>query len=142
MYATPGEVRQATGDTITLDEPALGRLVGIASGIIQRSTRRAVYATTPLGLPEDNDLLDAMRDATIAQVRAWHEANILGEVTTGGATAPATVKASGSNGKSITLDTGTSDAAKSHLLTGGLSLEAELILDGVGLLTGLPGVYL
>ena len=119
----------------------LDRLVRFASGIIQRATRRARYDTTPLGLPQDETLMTAMREATVAQIRAWVEADLWEQVATAGVKVGTVLKSSSINGKSITLDTSASDAARAHLLAGGLSLEAELILDNAGLLSGLPGVY-
>ena len=74
-------------------------------------------------------------------MRSWLEADAVEDVLTGGATTEATLSSTSSNGKSITLDNSAATTARTHLVSGGLGAEAELILDAMGLLGGMPGVY-
>ena len=104
-------------------------------------TRAAVYSTDRDGYPTFTPTRDALRDATAAQVIAWAEADMLGDVLTGGVKAEARVASSSINGASVNLDHTQADTARLHLYAGGLGVEAMLILDDAGLLHALPGVY-
>lgn len=142
-YVTVSELRgQAPNDTLdTYDDNTLTRLAAHASRIVRTHTRAAVYSTDLDGYPTYSPTRDALRDATAAQVIAWAEADMLGDVLTGGVKAEARVSSSSINGASVSLDTGQADAARAHLYAGGLGVEAMLILDDAGLLHALPGVY-
>lgn len=142
-YVTVSELRgQAPNDTLdTHDDDTLARLAAHASRIIRNHTRAAVYSTDRDGMPTCQPVRDAMCDATAAQVIAWAEAGMLGDVLTGGVKAEARVASSSINGASANLDHTQADAARLHLYTGGLGAEAMLILDDAGLLHALPGVY-
>ena len=142
-YATLDETKQTIPDTLLadVDDVTLGRLVTHASLTIRRATRNATYNTDHDHLPRSETLRHTFRDATTAQVRAWLEADAVEDVLTGGATAEATLSSTSSNGKSITLDNSAATAARARLASGGLGAEAELILDAMGLLGGMPGVY-
>ena len=142
-YVTVSELRgQAPNDTLdTHDDDTLTRLAAHASRIIRTHTRAAVYYTDQDGMPTFGPIRDAMRDATAAQVIAWAEAGMLGDVLTGGVKAEARVASSSINGASVNLDHTQADAARLHLYAGGLGVEAMLILDDAGLINALPGVY-
>lgn len=142
-YATLNDLKDQTPDTLLadVDDVTLGRLVTHATLTIRRATRNATYSTDDDHLPRSETLRHTFRDATIAQVRSWLEADAVEDVLTGGATAEATLSSTSSNGKSITLDNSTATTARTHLVSGGLGAEAELILDTMGLLGGMPGVY-
>lgn len=142
-YATLDETKQTIPDILLayVDDVTLGRLVTHASLTIRRATRNATYRADDNHLPRSETLRHTFRDATIAQVRSWLEADAVEDVLTGGATAEATLSSTSSNGKSITLDNSTATTARAHLVSGGLGAEAELILDTMGLLGGMPGVY-
>lgn len=142
-YATLNDLKDQTPDTLLadVDDVTLGRLVTHASRTIRRATRNATYNTDHDHLPRSETLRHTFRDATTAQVRSWLEADAVEDVLTGGATAEATLSSTSSNGKSITLDNSAATTARTHLVGGGLGAEAELILDTMGLLGGMPGVY-
>lgn len=141
-YATLNDAKADLPDDLVtgVDDTTLGRLVSHASRVVGRATRRAVYNTDNEGMPRSETLRTVFRDATVAQTRSWLEAGLVDEVFTGGVTMQASVSSSSSNGKSITFDNTASDAARAHLVGGGLGAEAELILESVGLLGGMPGV--
>lgn len=68
IFATPEQLAEWTGD------PAPANAVGLlrtASGLISRSTRTAIYATTPAGLPSAPKIAEAFRDAATAQAAFW-----------------------------------------------------------------------
>lgn len=142
-YATLDDAKTQLPATLLedVDDTTLGRLVSHASRTIGKATRHATYDTDDDHLPRSETLRNVFREATVAQVRSWIEANLVEELFTGGATTEARVSSSGINGKSVSFDHSQSDAARAHLIGGGLGAEASLILDQVGLLGGLPGVY-
>lgn len=73
-YATVTDLEDVLPD-IT-DVPTLTRRIEVASRWVRSATRAAIYDTTPTGLPEDEDLRDAMRDAVVEQIRVWHATGI------------------------------------------------------------------
>lgn len=130
----PAELLPDDGDK------TLKRLLRIATGRVRHATRRAMYSVTPNGLPSDDDLRDALRDATVAQVYAFLEWGLAEAVITGGMGVEATVSTASINGASVTLDESVMLDGRQHLIDGGLSEMAETYLEEVGLLHGLPGV--
>ena len=142
VYATPTQVREyAHAVELPEDDQVLVRLIRMASATIRNATRRAIYDTTPAGLPKDVDVEEAFREATCAQVAAICTAGLEAEVFTGGVTQPAVVRSSSINGGSVTYDTSSADDARALLLGGGLCPEATMLLDAEGLLRGLPAIY-
>lgn len=73
VYATPTEVEDFTGYPAPDNATALIRN---ASAMVRDITRLARYDTLPNGLPEDDDLRDAMKEAVCAQVESWTAAGI------------------------------------------------------------------
>lgn len=130
----PAELLPDDGDK------TLKRLLRIATGRVRHATRRAMYSVTPNGLPADDDLRDALRDATVAQVYAFLEWGLAEAVITGGMGVEATVSTASINGASVTLDESVMLDGRQHLIDGGLSEMAETYLEEAGLLHGLPGV--
>ena len=47
-----------------------------ASSLVQRAVRSARFAVTPAGMPEDPDVMDALRGAVCEQVTVWVENDI------------------------------------------------------------------
>ena len=142
-YVTVPEVKQLAPNQVLdgLTDLQLTRLTQHASRIIRSHTRAAVYATTTEGMPTDPRVRDAMRDAAATQIVAWAESGLTADVLSGGVTAQARVAKSTMNGASVDLDNSVADAARTHLLAGGLGVEAMMILDDVGLTHALPGVW-
>nr|DAS39058.1 MAG TPA: head to tail adaptor [Caudoviricetes sp.] len=140
-YATVDEFLRFDPTTPLADQQKLlARLLAHASGLVRHATRRAIYTTTPNGLPKDPDLLEAMQEATMVHVQALSDAGLAQAFFTGGATLDATVSSSSIDGASVTVDTSTADSARAALLAGGLAPDAEMILRDAGLLGGLPGI--
>lgn len=72
VYATPTDVENAASDLDALPEgPALDRWLATASRLVTRATRADHYSTTPAGLPDDDTIAEAFRDAAIIQVLYW-----------------------------------------------------------------------
>lgn len=74
IFATPADVEK------WMDEPLDGRsvdsLLRRASSLVQRAVRSARFAVTPAGMPEDPDVMDALRGAVCEQVTVWVENDI------------------------------------------------------------------
>lgn len=121
-----------------LDDTQLDRMISLASAIMRRETRGALYAVDDAGMPADGRIIDAFKYATSAQVQAWVEADITDQLSTGGATSEALVASSSNNGSSVTMDYSESAKAREHLLGGGLALGALLLLEDAGLTSGKP----
>lgn len=58
------------------DTDDLERLIAVASGMVRSATRSARYAVDSAGKPSEDDIIDAFRDATCAQVATWVRAEI------------------------------------------------------------------
>ncbi|MFH9013969.1 hypothetical protein ACH4C6_21640 [Streptomyces sp. NPDC017943] len=68
VYATTAEYEAYTGT----EAPAgAARLLARASRLVSAATKAAVYDTDPAGFPSDEDVREAFRDATCAQVEVW-----------------------------------------------------------------------
>ena len=121
-----------------VDDNRLDRMINLASAIMRRETRGAIYSVNEAGMPTDERIRDAFKYATSAQVQAWVEADITDQLSTGGATSEALVASSSNNGSSVTMDYSESAKAREHLLGGGLALGAMLLLEDAGLTSGKP----
>ena len=81
VYATSAEYEVFAGGESPDD---LARLLERASEVIGDFTKTAWYATDDHGMPTDEDVLEALRKATCAQVEFWmagdEEDDILGPV--------------------------------------------------------------
>lgn len=132
MYATSGDVERWIGAPPPEKAEALIRRASVMVGV---ATRMARYATTPAGMPVDPDIVDALRDATTAQVAAWHTAGI--DATSEEVTAR--VAKTSLDGASLDYDTRAADE-KTLALRTTLCDEARDILDLAGLLGGHPWV--
>lgn len=62
-YAAPGDLPEGTED------PDMKIL--LASAIVREATITAIYAVTPDGTPEDPDLAELFKAATVAQIAYW-----------------------------------------------------------------------
>lgn len=143
-YATPAEVTHTIhSHTPEQDIPEPGvmdRIIGISSMLIRHATRSARYTTLPSGLPADDDVADAMRDATIAHCHALIAAALTADdINTGGAAGP-TVTATSAKGASITLEKSQGDVTREMLRAGHLCHEAQMILRDARLTNRQPGV--
>lgn len=86
IYATPADLAEWSGRPAPDNAAALLR---IASMLVTRKTRSAVYDVQPSGLPKEPDVTAAFRDAVTAQAAYWAvngidpERGILGETGQG-----------------------------------------------------------
>lgn len=72
-YADTDDLAQYTGEVA----PAgAARLLREAAALVRFATRNDLYDVQPSGLPSDDDLREAMRDATCAQVEYWIAAGV------------------------------------------------------------------
>lgn len=123
-----------------LDDAQLDSLITRASMLTRRYTKSAVYAVDEYGMPTSERIRAAFRDATSAQVLAWVEAGVVGELSTGGANVEASVASSSNNGSSVSFDNSVSNAARARLLSGGPAEGALLILEDAGLIGVQPWI--
>lgn len=123
-----------------LDDAQLDGLITRASMLMRRYTKSALYAVDEYGMPRSEHVRAAFRDATSAQVLAWVEAGIVGELSTGGANVEASVASSSNNGSSVAFDNSVSTAARARLLAGEPSEGALLILEDAGLIGVQPWI--
>lgn len=131
-YADTDDLAQYTGEVA----PAgAARLLREAAALVRFATRNDLYDVQPSGLPSDDDLREAMRDATCAQVEYWIAAGI--DPVGGDITAPAPIRATEVDGAKVEYDTAgqasvSAMAAKTAAVRS-LSQGAYLILRNVGL---------
>lgn len=133
LYIEPDEIDPQVPEA---QRTALARIV---TGQIIQHTRSWVYPVDDEGLPTYSVIGQAFKDAAQAQVNAILEAGAVADVVTGGATSAAVVASTSSNGKSVSLDHSTAQAAKQGLIQGRLCPEAQAILNMMRYDT-LPGV--
>lgn len=75
VFAQPDDVVAWAGYTFDKDVN-LQPLIRRASSMVQRAVRSARFEVTPAGMPEDPDVMDALRDAVCEQVTVWVENDI------------------------------------------------------------------
>lgn len=123
-----------------LDDAQIDSLITRASMLMRRYTKSAIYDVDEYGMPQNQRVMAAFRDATSAQVLAWVEAGIVGELSTGGANIEASVASSSNNGSSVSFDNSVATAARTRLLAGEPSEGALLILGDAGLIGAQPWI--
>jgi len=131
VYASDADLQAWTGE----DPPAnAAPLLRSASLLVARATRNALYRTTPAGLPVDEDLVEALREATCAQAALWADAGINPAVgAAGDQQLVPTAKSIGSG--SITYAVNPAVAAARARVAETLCTESVGILLEAGLLT-------
>ncbi|HAT1159094.1 TPA: hypothetical protein NJV00_000856 [Corynebacterium striatum] len=75
VFAQPDDVVKWAGYEFD-DAVKLEPLIRRASSMVQRAVRSARFEVTPAGMPEDPDVMDALRDAVCEQVTVWVENDI------------------------------------------------------------------
>ena len=134
IFATPADVEK------WMDEPLDGRsvdsLLRRASSLVQRAVRSARFAVTPAGMPEDPDVMDALRDATCEQVAVWVENDITPSKLEAG-TAQVTTSSIGD--ATIGVSGAEAAATRDHAANT-LCEYAQEILANAGLIGGFPWV--
>lgn len=86
VFAQPDDVVAWAGYTFDKDVN-LQPLIRRASSMVQRAVRSARFEVTPAGMPEDPDVMDALRDAVCEQVTVWVENDINPTVIQGASSA-------------------------------------------------------
>lgn len=94
VFATVEEYEAYTGTTAPANAV---RLLARASRLVSAATRAALYDTDPAGYPSDEDVREAFRDATCAQVEVWarRDAAASGDVSDAAASPWTSVSAGG-----------------------------------------------
>jgi len=75
VFAKPDDVVTWAGYAFDKDVN-LQPLIRRASSMVQRAVRSARFEVTPAGMPEDPDVMDALRGAVCEQVTVWVENDI------------------------------------------------------------------
>lgn len=130
VYATPDDLTTWTG------QPApdnAEQLIRAASMLVRGATRTAVYATTPGGLPRDEDTLEAFRDATCAQAAWWAAQGIDPDNPHGG---PRVAQSKSIGSASVTYADSTDILAARAAAANSLGSAALTILTDAGLTGG------
>lgn len=128
VYAKPADLTNRL-DPIPANATAL---IEAASARVRDITSNDLYDTTPPGLPADEDLRDALREATCLQVIAWVELGI--NPATGGLRTE--IASQSADGGSVTYSR--PDPAALRRASEYLCHEAVLVLRNAGLASGRP----
>lgn len=133
VYATEADVTEQLAPESTPDNVA--RLLTVASRWVRHATRTAVYDTTAAGLPSDEDVAAAFRDATVEQVLAWIRTGVQPDEGVSGAIGKVVTQ---KTMRSVTLQyAGSSEqVAERAKVATVLADEARMILADAGLLGG------
>ena len=135
VFAQPDDVVKWAGYEFD-DDVNLQPLIRRASSMVQRAVRSARFEVTPAGMPEDPDVLDALRDAVCEQVTVWAENDInptVIESASGGVTSSSIGDAS--------VSYSTAEAASAKDQAANQLCDAALdILANAGLIGGWPWV--
>lgn len=135
VFAQPDDVVKWAGYEFD-DDVKLEPLIRRASSMVQRAVRAARFEVTPAGMPEDPDVMDALRGAVCEQVTVWAENDInptVIEASSGGVTSSSIGDASVSY--STVEAASVKDQAANELCDA-----AQDILFNAGLIGGWPWV--
>lgn len=135
VFAQPDDVVKWAGYEFD-DDVKLDPLIRRASSMVQRAVRAARFEVTPAGMPEDPDVMDALRGAVCEQVTVWAENDInptVIETSSGGVTSSSIGDASVSY--STVEAASVKDQAANELCDA-----AQDILFNAGLIGGWPWV--
>ncbi|MGR6521844.1 hypothetical protein ACU5JM_09445 [Rhodococcus erythropolis] len=131
VYATDGDL------SAWMDFPApegAASLLRHASARVANACRCDIYDTQPNGRPVDDDLDDALRDATCAQAEQWILLKVDPAAGAGGFDVQVT--SSSIDGSSLSTTAATVDAARAEALDGLCELSVS-ILRAAGLASSL-----
>ena len=131
VYATPDDLSTWMGETGPDNATTLLRT---ASVMVTTATQADIYDTQANGKPVDDDLSEAMRDATCAQAEMWASAGLDPVKGPGGQEARLTTSAI--DGASLGFDAYLTEPARQKALTA-LCDSAFQILRNAGLASGL-----
>ena len=132
LFATAEDYTTYTKD----DAPEnIDRLLRIASAWVQDTVKRARFAVTDDGDPQDPRIVEALRDATCEQVYIWTQNG----VEPGRNPERGAVTSSSIGDASISYETD-SVVRDRNLIASAIAPTALTILDAAGLWEGHPGV--
>ncbi|HAT1243357.1 hypothetical protein AZH46_07155 [Corynebacterium striatum] len=134
IFAQPTDVQKWADNTF--DGVKLEPLIRRASSLVQYATRAARFDVQPSGMPEDPDVMDALRDATCEQVAVWVE----NDITPGKLEAGTAQVTSSSIGDASVGMSGAEAAAARDNAANTLCEYAQEILANAGLIGGFPWV--
>lgn len=126
-YAEVSDVEAWTGQTAPDNAEAMVRR---ASTLVQAACRCDLYDTDPAGLPAEDDVSDAMRDAVCAQVGVWQAADV--DASAGAAGVSPSLTSSKILDAQVSYDGGGADSAR-RSSTARLDAESWMILRNAGL---------
>lgn len=130
VYATPDDLSTWMGEP---GPDNATQLLRTASLRVATATQADIYNTQANGKPVDDDLSEALRDATCAQAELWAATGVNPIAGAGGL--PAQVVSSSIDGASVTMNTAALDTAKAQSTTT-LCADALEILRNAGLASG------
>ena len=134
IFAQPTDVQKWADNNF--DGVKLDPLIRRASSLVQYATRAARFDVLPSGMPEDPDIMDALRDATCEQVAVWVENDI-----TPGKLEAGTAHVTTSNIGDATIGMSGAEAAAARDNAANTLCEyAQEILANAGLIGGYPWV--
>ena len=135
VFAQPDDVVAWAGYTFDKDVN-LQPLIRRASSMVQRAVRTARFEVTQAGMPEDPDVMDALRDAVCEQVTVWVENDINPTVIQGASSAVTSSSIGDASVSYSSVDAAqVKDQAASELCDAALD-----ILANAGLIGGWPWV--
>lgn len=134
IFAQPTDVQKWADNNF--DGVKLDPLIRRASSLVQYATRAARFDVLPSGMPEDPDIMDALRDATCEQVAVWVENDITPSKLEAGT---AHVTTSNIGDASIGMSGAEAAAARDNAANT-LCEYAQEILANAGLIGGYPWV--
>lgn len=138
LYANATDYESWSGEVAPANVESLLRA---ASSMVRGATRAAFYTTTPTGLPSDEDVLEAFRDAVCAQAYYWARQGIdpyAGQTLTD---TPRVVQSESLASGSVTYGDVPHILSSVESAAKVLAPEPIDILTEAGLLGGLPVVY-
>jgi len=131
VFATAGDL------TTWLGEPAPDNATSLlrhASSRVANACRCDIYDTQPNGLPVDDDIREALMEATCAQAERWKELKVNPAAGAGGFDVQVT--SSSIDGSSLSTTAAAVDAARAESLDGLCELSVS-ILRNAGLASSL-----
>lgn len=134
IYATPEDLQE----WVTPVPANAAALLRSASLMVRTETMTALYAANSEGFPTDTKLLEAFRDATCAQVRAWHGMGV--DPSTAGVPSAAPVRSKKLGSGSFEYDTSVNSSVTAFQAkreaANQLCAESWMILQQAGLTPG------
>lgn len=128
VYATPADLDTWLGEPGPDNATSLLRRASI---LVASATSNDVYDTQPNGLPADDDLIEALRDATCAQAETWQASDADPVAGAGGQTPRLTTTAI--DGANLSYDTYLTAPSRANALAALDSAALQILrLAGLG----------